>query len=94
MAVILLIFAIVLLVVTESSIQRANPGRKVPQWLGTDLEPMRDKIVRAVGVGLAVAGGIQLSGTMGYWGILPAVAVTAVPAIMRFRHNRSATASA
>ncbi|MBA8823916.1 hypothetical protein FHX42_001245 [Saccharopolyspora lacisalsi] len=86
--VVLMLAGAVVLTSSALALSRANPTAVLPRWSNPPRQPVRARLLRGAGAGLAVYGSILLSSLFGYWSVgLIAVAFAGVLGV-HGQHNR------
>ena len=91
MSIALLVLAACAAVAAEVLLTRANPGARLPLWLGQPPRyPTRARVMRGLAIGSAVLGAITLDGHIGsasWWDVLLILAVFLPALLVRLVQN-------
>jgi hypothetical protein len=82
MSIVLFVLAACAAAASEVLLTRANPGVRLPVWLGRPPRyPTAARVLRGLAVGLALFGSISLTDRIGWWGVL-LIAAVLLPAFL------------
>jgi hypothetical protein len=88
MSIVLFVLAACAAATSEVLLTRANPGMRLPIWLGRPPRyPTAARVLRGLALGLVLFGSISLTDRIGWWGVPLIVAVLLPAFVVRLVQN-------